>query len=715
MNRLLIACLAWLTMTCTIMGLTNLIAAGAWQLQLAILTGLMTLVMGAVMAIGGRRRPGWAGLVAVLAALLVWLGQLCAVTGSGHGLGRILPTPAALRALADRVSQAVVALPDYGRPANAADLFLPLGLVGLGAICLLALFLALVLQRPVWIGVPVAASWAVFLSGNPAQGLDWTVASLVAYLLLVSVSARKGRAPGRFRPVGWLIALLAGALGVAGATLAPNLPGWGAGEEWLNVWGQGGSGVAGIDVEGLVPVDSYLRQQQGVPLFRTQGDYDGPMRVGSLRDFDGHVWSSSDQDSPVPYRSGDWVSDPTTPAIGAAEGGQLPPELLSPWWQPGPSIKVALGQMGGRALPVSLGPYSVREPGTDLSLLYDADTDSVLLPRTPSSSDRYTVLSLTLDRSFLEGIGSGPIEGAWQPAGGTFRHADQIGELARSVVDGAQGQDGELRAIEAYLKGPDFRYTLNPQWEGGDDPVWAFLTDKSGYCVHFATAMVEMATTLGIPMRVAVGYLPGELGSDGWRTVTGAQAHMWPQAYFPDIGWVDYDPTPVTGEGGGPEDPVASATASASPTPSPTATPSRTPSGQATGAARTPGSAASAWSSPGPWVVTGAGLVLVAALVWLVRLLVLRRYGPERAWRAIGRAAARRGLIGPGTSPRAGLALVAERIGRQSDLAQRLEELRDQVELARYGPPGLPQNPIPGRDLWALKKAVRRCIRQLPG
>ena len=36
-----------------------------------------------------------------------------------------------------------------------------------------------------------------------------------------------------------------------------------------------------------------------------------------------------------------------------------------------------------------------------------------------------------------------------------------------------------------------------------------FLTQKSGYCIHFASAMAVMARLEGIPSRIAVGYAPG--------------------------------------------------------------------------------------------------------------------------------------------------------------------------------------------------------------
>jgi hypothetical protein len=42
-----------------------------------------------------------------------------------------------------------------------------------------------------------------------------------------------------------------------------------------------------------------------------------------------------------------------------------------------------------------------------------------------------------------------------------------------------------------------------------------------------------------------VGFTAGQPGADGTFTVTGADAHVWPQVYLgPDAGWVSVEPTP---------------------------------------------------------------------------------------------------------------------------------------------------------------------------
>jgi hypothetical protein len=57
--------------------------------------------------------------------------------------------------------------------------------------------------------------------------------------------------------------------------------------------------------------------------------------------------------------------------------------------------------------------------------------------------------------------------------------------------------------------------------------------------------MAVMLRLLGYPSRVAVGFLPGEIGADGWFHVTTHQAHSWVEVFFPSYGWLAFEPTPT--------------------------------------------------------------------------------------------------------------------------------------------------------------------------
>ena len=85
--------------------------------------------------------------------------------------------------------------------------------------------------------------------------------------------------------------------------------------------------------------------------------------------------------------------------------------------------------------------------------------------------------------------------------------------------------------------------------EGGHDagrPLESFLFDKkTGHCEYFATAMVIMLRTLGIPARPANGFYGGDYNEFGrFYAMRQADAHSWVEAYVPGHGWVTFDPTP---------------------------------------------------------------------------------------------------------------------------------------------------------------------------
>jgi hypothetical protein len=56
--------------------------------------------------------------------------------------------------------------------------------------------------------------------------------------------------------------------------------------------------------------------------------------------------------------------------------------------------------------------------------------------------------------------------------------------------------------------------------------------------------MVVMARSAGLPARLAVGYASGTYNISSKRfVVSEADAHSWPEIYFPQIGWVPFEPT----------------------------------------------------------------------------------------------------------------------------------------------------------------------------
>jgi transglutaminase-like putative cysteine protease len=116
--------------------------------------------------------------------------------------------------------------------------------------------------------------------------------------------------------------------------------------------------------------------------------------------------------------------------------------------------------------------------------------------------------------------------------------------LARDLTATAATRYDRARAIEAYLR--QFPYSLDVSTPPpGRDVVDFFLFDlQKGYCDYYASAMVVLARAAGVPARLAVGYATGIYDvSEGRYVVSEADAHAWPEIYFPSYGWVRFEPT----------------------------------------------------------------------------------------------------------------------------------------------------------------------------
>jgi hypothetical protein len=121
---------------------------------------------------------------------------------------------------------------------------------------------------------------------------------------------------------------------------------------------------------------------------------------------------------------------------------------------------------------------------------------------------------------------------------------DRVRQLAKAITEGKTNQYDKAKAIEAYLR--TYPYDLEiPAPPKGRDVADYFLFDlRKGYCDYYATAMVVLARASGIPARFVSGYAPGEYDAANARyIVRELHAHSWAEVYFPDIGWVEFEPT----------------------------------------------------------------------------------------------------------------------------------------------------------------------------
>jgi len=131
---------------------------------------------------------------------------------------------------------------------------------------------------------------------------------------------------------------------------------------------------------------------------------------------------------------------------------------------------------------------------------------------------------------------------------GRLRPYEDLFQRARAVAGQTQSPYAAAVALERWFRVTGgFTYSEQPGATPGLPPLVGFVVEtRTGYCQHFAGAMALMLRLLGIPARVAAGFVPGHY-HDGTWTVTDHDAHTWVEVWFRDYGWLAFDPTPGRG------------------------------------------------------------------------------------------------------------------------------------------------------------------------
>jgi hypothetical protein len=124
----------------------------------------------------------------------------------------------------------------------------------------------------------------------------------------------------------------------------------------------------------------------------------------------------------------------------------------------------------------------------------------------------------------------------------------QLYQRARQVAGETSSPYAATVALETWFRSTGgFTYSQEPGGTPGLPPLVGFVIDtKTGYCQHFAGAMALMLRLLGIPARVAAGFVSGRYHGDFWE-VSDHDAHTWVEVWFRGYGWLPFDPTPGRG------------------------------------------------------------------------------------------------------------------------------------------------------------------------
>jgi len=340
-----------------------------------------------------------------------------------------------------------------------------------------------------------------------------------------------------------------------------------------------------------------------------------------------------------------WLPDPGS-ASALAGSPSVNPASLGPAALPGPlatllpsfTARVTVVDLLSRLLPAP--PHTVSVTGlSGIQRAAPVGDSGVLADTATRHGTAYSVTAWLNTTGSVEGPQLAESDPRLVPYLALPSEPAVVSQLAHAAVGSITTRAFQVQALVNWFRNGQFRYTLTPPATKGSNPLVDFLTvTKAGYCQQFAGAFGVLARSLGIPTRLAVGFLAGEPGTGATFTITGADAHVWPQVYLgPGSGWVSVEPTPTAGTGDatplGVLEPSSGPQAAGHPTP--TATPTPVPgttviSAPGTGRGSSGGAGAghgqhhaahparhgSGWLV---WLAVAGGVLVVAAAVpWLV-------------------------------------------------------------------------------------------------
>ena len=700
----LLAVLATIAVTIPV---TTLFTPNTWMRPSLVLVAVVA-VTGAGLRTLTSQRPL---VVLVQGTALVYAAAL--LHGRGHLWADLVPTPETGRAFGILLTQAgeTVTISAAPAPSNRGTILAISLLVGLTALAVDAI--GVTYRSPALAGIPLLAAF-LGSATNSGDGLaSWyVIPTALCWLALMgrqSVGSLRAwgtpapRAAGRagadpstsFATTGRIVGVAALAAAVVVPTLIPHLPttfiadGLGQSSN-----GRGGGGSS-IQLSSTVDIARDLESRSDNPVLRYRSSSPDlqPLRVGVLDDYRRGQWETRQEFSFVPI------------------DGQIPPPVAGPEVpRRVERIEVSDNAVGAPQVALPAGTISTSLPdGT-----WNVTVAGVV--QATAAADSYTA-------EFIE-LGPEPGQFATGPDASQLgvdpstlaldrRSEDEVRALLAELTDDGDSALEVAQAVQAYLRSSQFTYSLELAEDDGtlpSDPLLRFLETRRGYCVQFSTAMIMLTRAAGIPSRMAVGFLPGVADGDD-RVVRVSDAHAWPELYFPQLGWVRFEPTPATQSNAAPDysleasDPAATATPTPSATtPTSSAAPSTAPTRDLTdnggmGAVDTGGFSPVRFVTDNALTLLGILVVVLAVSAvpfgaWLSRRRAARaaRDDAERVeaqWQSLLLRLQDIGYVAPdGTTPRQASRQITKAAYLTPDEDEALGRVVATVELARYARPG---------------------------
>ncbi|MDQ0734013.1 transglutaminase family protein [Arthrobacter agilis] len=545
-----VTCASLLAVLAAASGLNGVVEPWTWLMP------VLGTLLPVLLAMALTRALRLNGVLTALVGVLALIGALTAQFVPRQSILGVVPGPGTSLELRRLLAQAEETVVSQVAPVLPGAGIILIMCAALGLVAIIVDILSTTMRMPAASGLGLFTILITPAIVKPnGVGMAAFIATALAFLLLLAAAQwRENRlASGGARASSGFAARSAiiGSAALAVAVVLPMfVPGFNSGAfpqgARLNVWGN----ATGLNP--AVTLGNDLRNPTGFGRIAYSTNSDTPLylRAVTLEDFSGRRWEPDQrlddrQDGVVEI--GAEAGAPRTPPPGSTVFTRVTTQSYASPWLLSPYAPVGITNLNG-------------------DWAWDPANLSVLATDGGSTArQEYLVQSISADLT-REGLGAiGPSDYDDVPEVFT-QLPDDTPEVVRTttseVTDEYVNPYDKALAIQSFLRGPDFSYSVEAPVDGGYDgsgmDVMArFLESKSGYCVHYAGTMAVMARAAGIPSRVAIGYTPGSptggtsQGPGGIElrefVVDSRNAHAWPELYFEGVGWVQFEPTPSRG------------------------------------------------------------------------------------------------------------------------------------------------------------------------
>jgi len=401
------------------------------------------------------------------------------------------------------------------------------------------------------------------------------------------------RSMGLFPSIGWTLVLGVSSVGIFLVTPRTDSASWNPLLRFGQIRSVGGAGVTGFAEQMNLNKTGEIELNEDIAMTVSVTDMDDKpfsglavdqrWRGAVLEHYDNGVWNRRVMRKPVPK-----VIQKKLPYFGPEQlifHYELTPRKVGGLFLADP-IRINYSELDTR-LPVIVDP-----PYQDLSFFYEQGSTvqysmAVSKIRQPigykqvvPSKNQGERSVATLDNEFLGDLITpriGSLEEWTLGVLGSIKDNPRYGLQKVTFPKGSVREQGRpsiestyrevvARALSSYLsQSGDFTYTLEIKRVNPNvDPVVDFLLNvKKGHCERYASGLVLMLRSLGIPSRVIKGFRGCNYSENGSYVIRNNQAHSWVEVLVPQLSadgtfrqdlvsgrpifdWLTLDPTPDT-------------------------------------------------------------------------------------------------------------------------------------------------------------------------